>query len=379
MERWLERFKALSDETRVVLLAALLNEELSVGELSEVVQAAQPGVSRHLQALGKAGLVVARKQGTATYYRVVADEPLLEGPFGDELRRLLLERKLAGRVERVLSRRKAKSQAFFDQAEDWDSLRAELFTDTAGLFSLLPLVRRGLTVADIGTGTGGMLPYLAQVASRIIAVDLSAEMLRRARSRARALGLSNVAFQQGDLSRLPLSDGEVDAAFAALVLHHAPRPAEAVSEMARIVRPGGSIVIVDLVAHGLDWLRDDQADVWLGFARDEIVSLFTKAGLGDVHHQVVSRVTVHDRTTGAPAHLELFVASGRVDGAHASHGARSSHGESAALNEASQASHTRQAGQAGQAGHTDHAGAPRGASARNHPRPPGRTSPSATR
>lgn len=312
MDRWLERFKALSDETRVVLLAALLNEELSVGELSEVVQASQPGVSRHLQALGKAGLVVARKQGTATFYRLAADEPLLAGPFGEELRHLALARKLPARVERVLIKRKAKSQAFFDQAEDWDALRGELFTDTAGLSSLLPLVRRGLIVADVGTGTGGMLPYLAQIASHIVAVDLSAEMLRRARSRARSLGLANVTFQQGDLSKLPLADGAVDAAFAALVLHHAARPVDALREMARIVKPGGAIVIVDLVAHGLDWLREQQADVWLGFGRDEILSLFVKAGLRDASHQIVSRVQVPERDGRAASPLELFVASAVV-------------------------------------------------------------------
>lgn len=315
MEHWLDRFKALSEEARVLLLASLLDEELSVGELSDVVQIAQPSVSRHLQALGKAGLVVARRQGTATFYRLVADEPLLAGPFGDDVRRLAAARKLGSRVERVLARRKAKSQSFFDQAEDWDSLRGELFSDAAGLFSLLPLVRPGLTVVDVGTGTGGMLPYLAQVASRIVAVDLSGEMLRRARARARTLGLGNVAFLQGDVSRLPLGDDEVDAAFSSLVLHHAPRPAEALREMARVVRPGGSVVVVDLVSHGLDWLREEQADVWLGFGRDEVVELMTKAGLGDVNHRVVSRVTAHDRTTRTPTPLELFVASGRVGGA----------------------------------------------------------------
>jgi ArsR family transcriptional regulator len=310
MDQWLERFKALSDETRVELVAALLSEELSVGELADVVQAAQPGVSRHLQALGKAGLVVARRQGTATYYRVVADEPLLGGPFGEALRGLALNKQLGQRVEKVLARRKARSEAFFDQAEDWDTLRAELFTDAAGLSSLLPLVRPGLVVADVGTGTGGMLPYLAQVASRIVAVDLSAEMLRRARAKARALGLEGVTFLQGDLSSLPLDDGAVDAAFAALVLHHAPRPIEAVREMARIVRPGGAVVIVDLVSHGLDWLREEQADLWLGFGRDEALSYFRQAGLEGARYQVVSRTQVRERGQHQPTTLELFVLSG---------------------------------------------------------------------
>ncbi len=312
MERWLERFKALADETRLELLAALQGDELSVGELVEVVEAPQPSVSRHLQALSKAGLVVARKQGTATFYRQVADEPLLEGPFGDELRRMAQGRRLAPRVERALARRRARSESFFDAAEDWDTLRGELFTDAAGYCSLLPMVRRGLTVADVGTGTGGMLPFLAQVASRIVAIDLSAEMLRRARAKARGLGLRDVSFVQGDLSALPIEPATVDAAFAALVLHHAPRPLSALREMARIVRPGGAVVVVDLMSHGLDWLREEQADLWLGFGRDEALDLFAQAGLTDLKHQIVSRVDVRGRNGGASTALELFVLSGHT-------------------------------------------------------------------
>jgi SAM-dependent methyltransferase len=309
MQPWVERFRALTDETRLLLLAALLDEELSVGELAEVVQAAQPGVSRHMGALREAGLVVLRKQGTASFYRLSADEPLLGGAFGEALRRLSAEHKLGRRVERVLSRRRAKSQAFFDRADDWDTLRAGLFTESVGFASLLPLIARGLTVADIGTGTGGMLPYLAEIADRIVAVDLSAEMLRRARARAESLGLDNVTFERGELEALPLASASVDAAFASLVLHHAPRPAAALAEMARVVRPGGAVVVVDLMAHGHEWLRDEQADVWLGFGRDELRALFERAGLAEPRHNVVSRVEPSGRG-GAP--LELFVASARV-------------------------------------------------------------------
>jgi SAM-dependent methyltransferase len=315
MERWLDRFKALADETRLELLAALQGDELSVGELAEVVQASQPGVSRHLQALGKAGLVVPRKQGTATFYRVVVDEPLLTGAFGDELRRMAQRQQLSQRVERVLARRRARSESFFDGAEHWDALRGELFTEAAGYSSLLPLVRPGLVVADVGTGTGGMLPFLAQVASRIVAIDLSAEMLRRARAKAKALGLREVSFLQGDLGALPLERGAVDAAFAALVLHHAPRPLVALREMARIVKPGGVVVVLDLMSHGLDWLREEQADLWLGFGKDEALDLAARAGLSDLQHRVVSHVDVRDRRGGGTAPLELFVLSGRISAA----------------------------------------------------------------
>src|SRR4051812_46348663 len=189
---WISRFRALGDETRLGLLCALLSEELTVGELSEVMQAGQPGVSRHLSALRDAGLVVARKQGSATYYRIQPGDPLLEGPVGGELRRRSAELGLTPRVERVVARRRSRDEAFFDeQAASWDKLRAQLLDQAAWLWALLPLIPRGLRVADIGTGTGGMLPQLAEFAAQVIAVDISKEMLRRARARAKALGLTN--------------------------------------------------------------------------------------------------------------------------------------------------------------------------------------------
>lgn len=311
ISQWIDRFRALGDETRMELLAALQFEELSVGELAEVIQAAQPGVSRHLAALRDAGLVLSRKQGAATYYRLQPAEPLLEGPLGVELKKRANEQGYSGRIEQMLARRKARAEAFFDkQADGWDALRAQLFAEAAALWSLVPLLPKGLKVADIGTGTGGMLPFLAEIADSILAIDLSKEMLRRARSRAKSLDLENIQFIQADLAKLPIADSDVDAAFAALVLHHAESPARALAEMARIVRPGGSLVITDLCAHGHEFLREEQGDIWLGFGRDEIISHMTKTGLEDIRYRVVSRAEVKGRGSAGP--LELFVASGRV-------------------------------------------------------------------
>lgn len=305
------RFRALGERARVELLAALLEEELSVGELAEIVQAPQPGVSRHLAALREAGFVHARKEGAATLHRLAPGDPLIEGPIGADLRRLALELGLHARVERVRGRRRARAEAFFDeQAATWDSLRASLFAEPAALASLSPLLPRGLTVADVGTGTGGMLPYLAEIAERIVAVDLSTEMLRRARARAKALGLTGIELVKGDLESLPLADASVDAAFAVLVLHHASKPKAAAEELARITRPGGTVIVVDLVAHGHEWLRDEHGDRWMGFGLDEACAHLERAGLWDARARVVSRVEVSGKGVAAP--LELFVASARV-------------------------------------------------------------------
>jgi SAM-dependent methyltransferase len=308
---WINRFRALGDETRLGLLCALLSEELSVGELSDVVQAAQPGVSRHLSALRDAGLVVARKQGATTYYRIQPGDPLLEGPVGAELKRRANELGLLPRVERVVARRRAKAEAFFDrQAESWDALRDQLLDQAAGLWALVPLIPRAERVADIGTGTGGMLPLLSEIAESIVAVDISKEMLRHAQKRAKSLGLTSVEFVKADLRDLPIEDASVDAAFATLVVHHTPDPGAAVKEMARILRPGGTLVVVDLLSHGHEWLREEQGDVWLGFGRDDLVGYLGKAGLVGTQFKVVSQVDTGKKGGGHP--LKLFVASGHV-------------------------------------------------------------------
>jgi ArsR family transcriptional regulator len=155
-----------------------------------------------------------------------------------------------------------------------------------------------------------MLPLLAAFSDRVVAVDISKEMLKHARARAKSLGLENVEFVKADLQDLPLDDATFDAAFATLVLHHAPDPAAAVREMARILRPGGTLVVVDLSAHVHDWLREEQGDVWLGFPRDELVSYLRKAGLSGVTFKVVSQVETGKKGGGHP--LKLFVASGKV-------------------------------------------------------------------
>jgi ArsR family transcriptional regulator len=299
-------FRALADPTRLLLAGVLLGEELTVGELAEVADMAQPGVSRHLAALRDAGLVVSRRQGTMTFYRANAQESLLQGAVRETLEQAAREPAVAARVQRALERRRARVRAFFErEAAGWDELRAQLLNDSAAMAALLPLVPRGLRVVDIGTGTGGMLPQLAVVADHILAVDHSPQMLRRARERARRLGLRNVEFRRADAARLPAEANAFDAAFAVLVLHHAPRPARLLAEMARVVRPGGHVVVIDLVAHGEEWLRKEQADLWLGFSLDEIAALLRHARLVDERATVVSKA-VSPRGT---ASLELFVAS----------------------------------------------------------------------
>lgn len=134
-------------------------------------------------------------------------------------------------------------------------------------------------VADVGTGTGFVAAGLAPLADRVIGIDNSPAMLEKARENLEALDVSNVDLLQADLAQLPLADGSMDAAFANMVLHHAEDPAAMLSEMARVTRPGGAVVITDEVEHSHEWMRLEHADVWLGFTEYQIRGFFEEAGL----------------------------------------------------------------------------------------------------
>jgi ubiquinone/menaquinone biosynthesis C-methylase UbiE len=172
-------------------------------------------------------------------------------------------------------------QAFFEQvADDWDQMRLsyydgrviEKMAEVSGAGS-------GMTVADVGTGTGFVAAGLAPRVARVIALDNSPAMLAVAEKNLGELGVANVDLLEGDIMALPLEDASVDAAFANMVLHHAEDPAAMLAEMARVVGPGGVVAIVDEVEHPFAWMREEHADVWLGFGEGQVEKFFRAAGL----------------------------------------------------------------------------------------------------
>ncbi|MEP6954364.1 MAG: methyltransferase domain-containing protein [Solirubrobacteraceae bacterium] len=172
-------------------------------------------------------------------------------------------------------------QAFFDEvASDWDRMRIAYYDE--GVIELMATsaeLDRSMTVADIGAGTGFVAAGVASRVARVIAVDSSPEMLAVARHNLATLNIENVELVEGDIEALPLADGSVDAAFANMVLHHAQNPAAMLAEMARIVRPGGTVAICDEVEHPYEWMRTEHADVWLGFSEPQVRAFFAAAGL----------------------------------------------------------------------------------------------------
>lgn len=276
----------LADATRSRMLLLLERHELTVSELCTVLQLPQSTVSRHLKTLSDASWVVSRRDGTSRYYTLSLDER------GGPARRLwsLLRDQVsatsgadqdARRLKNVLARRQSKSQEFFETtAGQWDKLRADLFGTASHLQALPALLDERWTVGDLGCGTGQVACALAPFVAHVIAVDRSGEMLQAARRRVR--DLASVEVRRGELEALPIADEELDAATLLLVLHHLPEPALALSEASRVLKPGGRLLIADMLPHDREEYRQQMGHIWLGFSEDHIKRLLAGAGFDRV-------------------------------------------------------------------------------------------------
>ena len=304
-------FKTLADPTRVRILALLEREELAVQELMEALGMAQSRVSRHLAILREAGLVQDRRDGTFVFYRFAP--PAAGGPWAETW--TLVRASLAGdsiherdaaALSRVLAERAARTKRFFDSVgPEWDALRKVFHDDLLRARAVARLVDPQLVVADIGTGTGVLALELARLGLRVVAIDSSPRMLDAARAKADREGLESIELRLGDAGALPLEDGEVDAAVAHMVVQYLASPAEALREMARAVRPGGPVVVVDFLHHQHEWMRQELGVSWLGFPAEEVAAWFRDAGLAGF------RLEIEPAPAGGRDLPATFIASGR--------------------------------------------------------------------
>jgi len=304
----LDQLASLADNTRSRILLLLDGQELSVSELCNILQLPQSTVSRHLKALADAGWVTGRAEGTSNVYM------MSRGSLDASSRRLwLLVREQVGpsaaagqdqrRLHAAMAARRSKSVEFFtSSAGQWDRVRDEMFGDRFHLAALAAFVEPDATVGDLGCGTGQVSAALAPFVAHVIGVDSSAAMLQAARKRLHAHG--NVDLRRGELEALPIDDARLDAATVMLVLHHVPEPARALADVARVLKPGGRLVLVDMLPHDRENYRQQMGHVWLGFAEDHTERMLNDAGFERTR---VVPLPADPKAKG-PA---LFVATGR--------------------------------------------------------------------
>jgi len=280
-----DRFQALADPTRLRVVALLRLMELSVGELAQVLGQSQPRVSRHLKILADAGVLERRKEGSWVFL-TLAEPEQVEPLFRliDEWADSATQNSFATDAARTdpirTERAEAASRYFAGHAEVWDQIRslhvAESEVERAidGALSQRPLGR----LVDIGTGTGRMIELFGPRAAQAIGIDRSSEMLRLARVKLESAGIQS-SLRQGDMYALPLADHSADSVIIHQVLHYAHSPAAAIAEAARVLTPGGTLLVVDFAAHEREELRERDAHIRLGFEDEVMAGWFASAGL----------------------------------------------------------------------------------------------------
>ncbi|HTP27628.1 MAG TPA: metalloregulator ArsR/SmtB family transcription factor [Anaeromyxobacteraceae bacterium] len=312
VEGLLAALESLSDLTRLRLLSLLERHELGVGELCEVLRLPQSTVSRHLKVLGEQGWLAFRRAGTFRLYR-------MGGTLDSAARRLwkvarseaqgsAALRQDALRLARKLAARGQADAFFAGAAGEWERLRAELYGTTFFGEALLAFLPRELTVVDLGCGTADLTLRLSRHVGRVHAVDRSAAMLAWARRRLK--GIPNVQLHQADLGSLPLDDASCDAALFALTLSYLAEPSRALSEAARVIKPGGVLALADLVRHDDDAFRRRMGQATLGFDSPDLSRLLEQAGFDALRYQPLppergaqgpALFTAHARRSPEPA------------------------------------------------------------------------------
>ena len=277
----LDHLTSLADTTRSRILLLLDRRELTVTELCGVMQLPQSTVSRHLKALADSGWITARAESTSNLYTITADLDPAARRLWLLVREQVATTRAAAqdrtRLDAVLAARRTKSQEFFSSsAGQWDRMREDLFGADLHLRAFAAIADQDWIVGDLGCGTGQVSAALAPFVARVIAVDASSEMLRAAKHRLE--GFAGVELRRGDLEALPLDDAVLDLATLFLVLHHVPEPARALAETARVLKPGGRVLIVDMAPHDRESYRQQMGHAWLGFSDDHIRQLLGGAG-----------------------------------------------------------------------------------------------------
>ena len=292
MASTLKNLRLLADPSRLRILLLVEREELSVAELQEILGMGQSRISTHLAQLKNAGLVEDRRTGKSILYRL---KPGVESNGFSQM--LAVLRQAAAEIPEAehdsealslaLRRRQDKMRAYFDELAGKFGRNYVPGRSWRGLAETLLALLPPMVIADLGAGEGTFSQLLARHAKKVIAVDNSEKMVEYGAELARKHGVKNLEYRKGDLEDVPIRDGAVDVAFFSQALHHAQHPERAVDEAWRILRPGGKIVVLDLVRHNYEEARELYADLWLGFSEVEVTRFLRQAGFKNIQTSVV--------------------------------------------------------------------------------------------
>ena len=296
MSSIVKSLRLLADETRLRLLLLLEQAELTVAEVQEILNMGQSRISAHLAQLKRAGLVQSRRAGKHIYYGlapvadaadptrarlreiVAASAKEIPESATDRVALGLVLRKREDRAREYFNRLAGKFGRSYCPGRSWQGMAHMLL-------SLLP----PMVIADLGAGEGTLSQLLARTARQVIAVDNSEKMVEFGAALAREHGFANLEYRLGDIQSPPIEAGSVDLAIFSQALHHASQPARAVAAAHGILKPGGRLVILDLLSHNFEQARELYADLWLGFSELELHQLLDAAGFVDVEISVVAR------------------------------------------------------------------------------------------
>lgn len=279
--------RAIGEETRLRIMALLLRGELTVTEITQILGQSQPRVSRHLKILTDAGLIDKFREGSWMFYRVVAPTPEATDAALGAVRSLnaSADRVIARDADRFDQSRQARAAAaaayFEANAAEWDTVRGLQIEESAVEGRMHALIAREKIdlFVDIGTGTGRMLTVFSDIYQAGVGFDLSREMLAVARANLDRAGVTHAQVRHGDLFSLPIETSSADVVCIHQVLHFLADPGSAVREAARVLKPGGSVIISDFAPHELEFLREEHAHRRLGFTDEEVAAWCAASGL----------------------------------------------------------------------------------------------------